>query len=92
MIITPIILPQPNPSLSDCETLLSYTKSVISGLESVLNRLYEVSSAPDEALVLIRNKVEEMLSEANTMCSNLNSIKAESVNKTNFCSQSKTIV
>lgn len=92
MIITPIVLPQPNPSLADCETLLSYTKLVIGGLESVLNRLYEASSAPDEALVLIRNEVEAMLLEANAMCSNLNSIKAESVNKTNFYSQSKTIV
>ena len=92
MIITPMVLPQtPNPSLSDCSTLLSYTNSVISGLESVLSRLYEVSSNPDEAMVLIREKVEMMLSEAKTMRSNLNSIKAEAVNKMNFYNQSQTI-
>ena len=82
MIITPMILPQiPNPSSSDCTTLLSYTNSVISGLESVLNRLYEVSFYSDESIVLIRDKVETMLSEAKTMRSKLYSIKAEAVNK-----------
>lgn len=92
MIITPIVLPHSSPSLSDCETLLSYTNSVISGLETVLSRLYEVSSTPDEAMVLIRNKVDTMLSEANTMRSNLNSIKAESVNRMSFYNQRKTMV
>ena len=93
MIITPMILPQiPEPSSSDCATLLSYTNSLINGLESVLNRLYEVSSVPDEAMVLICNKIETMLLEANTMQSNLNLIKSESVNKMNFYNQSKTLV
>lgn len=92
MIITPIVLLQSSPSPSDCETLLSYTKSVISGLESVLNRLYEVSSTPDEAMVLIRNKVEAMISEANTMQSNLNLLKTESVNKLNSYNQNNGIV
>ncbi len=83
MVLTPIIIlqpPPPNPSTSDCETLLSYTNSVISDLESVLNRLCEVSSSPDEAMLLIRNKVEAMLSETKNMRSNLNSIKAGAVN------------
>jgi hypothetical protein len=92
MIIIPpdILPPMPNPSPSDCATLLSYTNSVIGGLESVLNRLYEVSSYPDEALILIRNRVETMLSEAKKMRSSLNSIKAEAVNKMNAYNQEQT--
>ena len=91
MMITPLILPQiPNPSSSDCATLLSYTNSVISGLESVLNRLYEVSSYPDEAIILIRDQVETMLSEAMNMKSNLQSIESEAVNNMNFYNQSQT--
>ena len=91
MIIAPVILPPvPNPSPSDCETLLSYTNSVISGLESVLNILYEVSAYPDEAMILIRDNVETMLSEARNMKSNLNSIKSEAVNKLDFYNQSQT--
>ncbi len=93
MIITPIVLPQmPNPSSSDCLTLLSYANSLVSGLESVLNRLYEVSSYPDEAMVLIIGKVDTMLSEAKTMQSNLNSIKDEAVNKANFYGHNQTTV
>jgi hypothetical protein len=92
MIITPMILPQiPNPSSSDCTTLLSYTNSVISGLESVLNRLYEVSFYSDESIVLIRDKVETMLSEAKTMRSKLYSIKAEAVNKLTSYDHSQTM-
>ena len=92
MIITPMILPQiPNPSSSDCTTLLSYTNSVISGLESVLNRLYEVSFYSDESIVLIRDKVETMLSEAKTMRSKLYSIKAEAVNKLTSYDHSHTM-
>lgn len=92
MIITPIILPQSSPSTSDCETLLSYTYSVIGGLESILSGLYEVSSTPDEAMVLIINKVETMLSEASAMRVNLNSIKAGSVNEMSFNNQNKKMV
>lgn len=92
MIITPIILPPiPDPSPSDCATLLSYTDSVISGLESVLNRLYEASSYPDEAMILTREKVETMLSEARDMKSNLHSIETEAVNQMNIYNQSQTI-
>lgn len=81
MIITPMILPQiPSPSSSDCSVLLTYTDSVINGLEAVLGRLYEVSFCPDEAMGLIRNKVEAMLSEAKTLQSNLRSINEEAVN------------
>lgn len=91
MIITPIILPPiPDPSPSDCATLLSYTDSVISGLESVLSRLYEVSSYPDEAIILIRDKVETMLSEARDMKSNLHSIQAEAINQMNIYDHSQT--
>lgn len=83
MIILPpdILPPMPNPSPSDCNTLLSYTNSVISGLEGVLNRLHEVSSYPDEAILLLRARVETMLSEARNMRSTLNSIRAEAINK-----------
>lgn len=86
MIITQIVSPPFSPSMDDCETLLVHTKSVICGLETVLDRLYEVSSAPDEAMVLIRNKAEAMLSEAETVRSNLNLMKAELVNKMNLYS------
>lgn len=80
----------PIPTTSDCETLLSYTNALIGGLESVLDRLYEVSSSPDEAIMLIRNKVENMLSEANTMRANLNLIKAESVKR--ICNSDSPII
>lgn len=91
MIITPVILqPIPNPSPSDCANLLSYTNSVISGLESVLNRLFEASSYPDEAMIVIRDQVEIMLSEARNMKSNLQSIEAEAVNMMNFYNQNHT--
>ena len=91
MIIAPVILPLvPNPSPSDCETLLSYTSSVMSGLESILNMLYEASSDPDEAMMLIREQVETMLSEAGNMKSNLNSIKTEAVSKMDLFSQGQT--
>lgn len=80
MIIMPMLPLPPSPSSSDCMKLLSYTNSLMDGLECVLGRLYEVSASPDEAIVLIRNKVETMLSETKVMRANLISINGEAVN------------
>ncbi len=84
MVITPVILPQiPDPSLSDCDTLFSHVNSMISGLENVKSKVYEVSSGSDsdEAIRIIQNKVEVMLSEAKSMRESLNTIKAEATRK-----------
>lgn len=91
MILPVIQTTMPNPSSSDCETLLEYTNAVIWGLETVLNKLYEVSASPDETMILIRDMVETMLSEAKTMQSNLGAIKAEANNKMNFFGQSEAL-
>lgn len=76
-----VILPKPNPSETDCDNLLSYANSLKKSLETVLYSFGEISSDPDEALILIRTQVEKMLVEVENMQSNLNTIKDEATSK-----------
>ena len=85
----PIIFPQsfnPNPSSSECQTMLNYTNKLISSLENVAAKLQAVSTHPDEGLILIRNRVNTMLSEAKKLRRELNSIQSEATSKSNLTS------
>jgi hypothetical protein len=79
-----IILPQPTPTTSECSTLITYMGNVINELYKVRDRLNETSSNPDEALILIRNQVNEMISEAENAKSELSTIETNAENKANL--------
>ena len=92
VIITPVILPEmPDPSTSDCETLLTYANNLICSLKDVQTQLNGVSASPDEALLTIRKQVSNMLSKAEGIKGDLNSIKTEATRKANLNSSNTVI-
>ena len=92
VIIGPVVLPEmPDPTTSECQTLLTYTNRLISALKMVQDRLNEVSTAPDESLLTIKGQVANMLSEAESMKRNLITIKSEATRKSNLANQGSVI-
>ena len=88
VIIGPVILPEiPDPTATECQTLLTYTERLITSLKTVQARLNEASNAPDESLLTIKSQVANMLFEAEKLKKNLNTIKAEATRKSNLANQ-----
>jgi len=88
VIVGPVILPElPDPSPSECQTMLNYANKLITSLESVSAKLDAASTNPDEGLILIRNHIDAMLSDARTLKRKLSSIKSEASRKADLASQ-----
>jgi hypothetical protein len=62
--------------------MLSDINALINSLRVVENRLFEVSSSPDSAMISIRRQVASMVSDAETLRSNLYNIQARAQSMT----------
>lgn len=72
--------PTPSPTVSECATLSSYASSLITQLKKVQTTLEEASSAPDDAMILLREKISDMIDNAEKVKSNIATIKKNALN------------
>lgn len=66
----------PDPSPSECSTMLTHADDMIANLNKVLEQLDAVSDEPDAALVAIKGQVKTMITEAMTIKAKLGTIKS----------------
>ena len=92
VIVGPVLLPEtPEPSVSECQTMLTYANGLIKSLKKVSENLDAASTSPDEGLLAIREFVSTMLEDAEGIRNKLNTIKTEATNKSNLASQNSVI-
>ena len=85
IIVGPVMLPEmPEPTISECQTLLTYASELVDALEKVQARVNEISTSPDESLLTIQGRVSMMLSEAEQMKRALDMISVEATNKSSL--------
>lgn len=83
MLVTPVVMPElpklPKPAVSDCNTLISHADELIRQMQTAQANLEAVSSAPDETVQLMRQKLADMITKAKSMRSELDVIRSNAV-------------
>ena len=92
VIIGPVVLPKvASPNVSECKTLQTYVNGLVSALENVQARINEISTDPDESLIVIKTQVEEMLADARKMSSQLENIRNEAAKNSSYNTDEKVM-